>query len=204
MSTLKLKASQKQIDEFADFVWQFLRTNFIEVKSTRPPLFLFNSAKSKGSLSPRSPAEKKFVHHIQFGGGGVVLHRPPILGYVSHWSQVPEEVAHLYALRVQTKPIQEDGRKQMHDIGVLHEAFGAFVQSLILPKLLHKNIRSSDSLWDAFHAEGIRQGRKLAKLFWNQKILPRHIKKYLRFQWHTPESARKALLYLGSLTRQNS
>lgn len=206
MWPLKLKATQKQIDEFSDFVWSFLSTNFIKLKTRRPPLYLFLSKESKGSLSKRTENEKKFIHEIQFGGGGAVLHRRPLLGYVSHWTQVPEETAHLYSLSLQKTSLDhlEDSRQSMHNIGVLHESFGAFAQSLMLPKSAPRNQKTNDPLWDSIHQEGLNSGQKLACAFFDQQIKPAEIKKLLRFQWHRDfKTSQVALDYLRALTRQS-
>ena len=206
MWPLKLKATQKQIDEFSDFVWSFLSTNFIKLKTRRPPLYLFLSKESKGSLSKRTENEKKFIHEIQFGGGGAVLHRRPLLGYVSHWTQVPEETAHLYSLSLQKTSLDhlEDSRQSMHNIGVLHESFGAFAQSLMLPKSAPKQQKTNDPLWDSIHQKGLSFGQKLARAFFDQQIKSAEIKKMLKFQWHRDfKTSQVALDYLRALTRQS-
>lgn len=205
MWQLKLKNTQKQIDEFSDFVWSFLSANFIHLKTRRPPLYLFLSKESKGSLSQRTENEKEFIHEIQFGRGGAVLHRRPLLGYVSHWTQVPEETAHLYSLSLQKTSLDDlEDSRSMHNIAVLHESFGTFVQSLMLPKSAPKQQKTNDPLWDSIHQKGLGFGQKLARAFFDQQIKSTEIKKLLKFQWHRDlKTSQVALEYLRALTRQS-
>jgi len=181
--------SQRQIDQLADLGWTQLRLLFGGLKK-RPPVYLFLSSKSKGSLKRRTKSEKDFVHLQQFSSGGVTLDRPPC-AWVTDFDQVPEEVGHLFAL---TK-----GQRSTWDTPlsfyVLHEAFGRFAECLVFGSVksqISSKLAGAKAVSDCneIHRWGYRLGNHWGKaLYAGQKKLDTDV--WFSQHWTNPKIFKK-------------
>lgn len=177
--------TQAQVRNLADYTWQLLSQTFGKPKSKRPPVYLFLSPESKGSLKNRGPIERRFVHEQQNRGGGVVLSRPDI-AWVSHLDQVPEETGHLFAL---AHGKRADGPESLY-FYCLHEAFGHFSECLVFgsaarpaPKAALRASENSLRAWNWIHEEGRRIGKLWIQAYFAEEISTKPLKSWIHDDW---------------------
>jgi hypothetical protein len=206
----KLKANQAKVSALADLTWQGLQALLGKRKRKRPPLYLFLSKESKGSLSKRDEAEKDFVHFQQQRGGGATLKSPP-LAYVSELEQTVEETAHLFALVYKDDKLPEvSSIEEELSTTILHESFGRMVHCLFLglPKERTKKgstkIEEPEDLWRVGHQEGYRYGEKLAELYFKEKLELAKLRRLFDRRWTGPKSSQSALRALESLAKSRA
>lgn len=200
MSKRSLKKSQETVDTLAGETWSFLTEHFGPLRIQRPRVYLFLSPESKGSLKGRTKEEIEFVHDIQANAGGLILKRPPLLAYVSKPEQAVEETAHLYALLRQKFPVPlKASRSHEKCYSQLHEAFGEFVQCLVLPHSKRRPPKTTGSLWDQVHAVGYRLGRELAQALYDDQIRLSDVRAWVNLDWHRENQCQKALFRLKRL-----
>lgn len=206
----KSKASdQKQTDILADFCWQLLQSFFGESKKACPPVWLFLSPQSKGSLKKRTEEEKAFIHFQQGRDGGATLKSPPA-AWVSHPSQVPEEVAHLYAVIQKPEESAED-RDAYEELFfmTIHECFGRLGHCLVLglpkkrTKRSEKKLIKPEELWNLAHEEGYFLGEKMAEAFFNEKLRLKDLQAFFKYSWQ-PKDAEKSLQKIYKLLKIKS
>jgi hypothetical protein len=174
--------TQKQVDLLADLAWHQLSSLFGPA-GKRPPVYLFLSPQSKGSLKKRTEVEKSFVHHQQAAEGGVTLDRPPC-AWVSTLDQVPEECAHLYALQRGQRSKNHQPLPLSHYL--LHEAFGRFAEHLCFGKARQKVVRAKLRrlrVWDEIHHFGYALGDRWAEHYFCEKIEASHLKLWFSSSW---------------------
>lgn len=199
MLNRKPKTSQKSVDLLADWTWSFLNDHFGRLRRARPPVYLFLSDESAGSLSRRSPEEINFVRFIQLRDGGITLNRAPFIAYVSKLEQTVEETAHLYSLLRQPRPLPPEASEEFEEnYSLLHETFGNCVQNLLMPLKLERR-KKVHSLWDRIHFKAENLGRILAQRLFRGQIQFLDIAKCLEMDWHHPRGSERALNQLLAL-----
>jgi hypothetical protein len=201
---------QKRVNAFANYCWQSLEHFFALKGKKRPPVYLYLSPQSEGSLRGRSEEERAWVHWQQAREGGMTLRKPPA-AWVARADQVPEEVCHLFLLVYQkSKPPREASLLNEARYSVLHECFGRFFfctlfgnipqtkKSSATPKKL-----SEDNFWDLSHQLGYRLGENLAKLFFEEKLPASALQGVFHLNWYQSQSQGRALrdLYKCSTLR---
>lgn len=198
---------QNKVSALADFSWYALTDLLGSGSKKRPPVYLFLSPESKGSLKKRSPEEVELVHDQQVKKGGVTLIDPPC-AWVSTLKQVPEETAHLFALVHQTKkpPRLADPGQELRMM-IQHEAFGRFASEMIFgflpkprrPKRPTRKTTTRMDLWNLGHREGYFLGHHLADTFYREQTPRMEIKKWFQMDWSVQNEASLRRLY--QLTR---
>lgn len=193
-------ADQKKADALADLSWEILESFFSKKGKKRPPVYLYLSPQSKGSLRNRSQEEVEWVHWQQARDGGISLRSPPA-AWVAHLEQIPEEVAHLFALVYQKqKGPRTDSLLSEASYTCLHEFLGRFAQSLVFgPE--EKNFRrsrrklSENSFWDLSHEEGYALGDRWAKLYLEagEESLREELQKFFQMNWYDEKNQKKIL-----------
>lgn len=187
-----MKTNQKNVEILADLCWLQLTSIFCEsaTRKNRPPVYLFLSKESEGSLKDRSVDERDFVHFQQERKGGATLKEPPC-AWVSRLDQVPEETAHLFALqykpesKLEIRSIEEELCSM-----TLHECFGRFAHELILgvePKLAPRpkqKIREPEDIWHQAHSEGYFLGHFLAAHFFSGELNQKQLKRFWSWKWN--------------------
>ena len=173
---------QKQVDLMADLAWHQLSSLFGSA-GKRPPVYLFLSPRSRGSLKKRSQIEKNFVHHQQAAEGGVTLDRPPT-AWISSFEQIPEECGHLFALKRGQRGEKGEALPLSHFL--LHEAFGRFAEHLAFGKARQKVKRPQLRrlrVWDELHHLGYELGDLWAKKYYAEDLSSQDLKKWFASSW---------------------
>ncbi|TVQ78504.1 MAG: hypothetical protein EA369_06655 [Bradymonadales bacterium] len=193
------RAQQEQVDAFSDFVWAFLEALLQKGAKKRPPVYLYLSPQSKRSLKNRSREEVEWVHFQQERAGGISLKKPPA-AWVSKLTQVPEEVAHLFALTHQ-KPASNKTMSLLCEtrFTCLHECFGSLVHSLVFGDF-HSQVRSrkrfvlsEESFWDLAHQEGNLLGLRLGELLFQEQLPVEQLRLWFNSDWLKPATQRRLL-----------
>lgn len=171
--------------DYTVFCWRRLEEIFGKCAKPRPPLYLFLSKASSGTLFRRRTEEINFVHAIQAAGGGVTLADPP-LAYVSAWYQVPEETAHLYAVCR-----KKMGSQPSREYFVIQEAFAKFFELLVQRERQKDPVIKLEREWDRIHREGYALGRAWAKAHYLGKLKSQDYRLWMNLSWHAASSLKK-------------
>lgn len=164
-------------------------------------VFYFLSPQSKGSLSKRLPEEIELVHQQQQMGEGITLAEPP-LAYVSNLSQVPEETAHIFALRLhRLRELPSTwSAAQAADFELrwmtLHECFAKFSsfliagQSHLVPRPSRSEMHSQKSTWELAHREGYYLAQKLFERYCSGEIKLESLRDWFKMDWTQSRGSR--------------
>ncbi len=209
---LKSIPKESLIKDYTDFCWQTLESFFGKTKGKIPPVYFFLAPWSKGSLKNRRIDEIELVHNQQLFGEGITLFDPPA-AWISEVSQLPEEVAHLFAIASKKKEFkrQKTGSvaltlEEQFDFLTLHEAFGQFASCLVAGgwhknsgfKLKKKQTKLSiENLWERSHQKGYALGIQLVELYYLGQVSQKQIVRWFKMDWE--KAPRKAIKNLTAL-----
>jgi len=194
---LKLQETQKNLNRLADLSWELQQSLITPTKKKlkRPPVYLFLSPESKGSLKGRSKEEIAFVHEQQRRGGGACLRRRP-MAYVSKIEQGVEESAHLFAL-IYKKEGHSDFVHDEEELGnaILHEAYARFIHGMFFGSYRRPTKRgtypgrklTASKIWQFAHREGYFLGEALCHGLLEEKISIIKIRSWFWQNWRSSD-----------------
>lgn len=201
-------ASQSQVELLAEFSWHCLEDVFDCSGRRLPPIYLFLSPKSRGSLKRRSQPEIDFVHFQQMHDGGATLKSPPA-AWVSKLEQVPEECAHLFCIRYKQDKLPKINTALAElRTTTLFECFGRFAQGLVFGGIEESTsrpkarIQSEMQLWDSAHREGYFLGERLTELYFREQLKLSGLRRIFKKPWVGPTSSLSRLRELYALLGQ--
>jgi len=175
-----------------DYSWEMLASFFDAPRRACPPLYLFLSPESAGSLKGRDSSEIEFVHAQQRYGGAACLRSPPA-AWVSSLDQIPEETGHLFILVHKPKTqVAPRSAKAALILMTWHECFGRFSELLIFGQAIKKTRRprkelktpeNSLELWKLSHAWGYYFGENLYENLLLDKSSPEQLRRLFWGSW---------------------